>query len=544
MKLKAYQMGGGLVYSPSINNATGVESRKTTEDDPKLDPLDKEIIGLMKDQNLLPSDIQMITNALVTYQRTTQHLGSAGSSSYRLAMPGMLKIMNMVSQARFNKGQWDNAVSEMRKHEAGSEVALDSDGRIFVMTKDGVKKMSASEYDPKSEDYALMSNSQLLHYRERNAGMDGSLLDAFNDVIGMKDIYQSINEIIGKFGTIETKTPKMKMAKDLANDLMEGVYDIRDKYSKAQINDFTKLVWDKLPENAQRLLAVKSKINPNFGSVNDFIKNTIFSNTSIEHEESFNQSATKEAGLGHSAKQEQLTQNNYLIQVGNLQGTPTRVDVFPRAAKINERGALNAQAYTFGQVIDRNEKPIDKMSVANMLKEGWAFAAGVPGSITFGNKLMSDHELEALLFDDQSNLTAVMLPYKNENGHLVPDFDLYDKFNQLQIFLDDHKGLTPMEITTKAMNLGLDPKSYKIEADGTLVRILDTMAFLTVSAYAGDDTIDLDKNTKRFLEKVDNRDGQHLKDVYNNMVMYGKLRPAKQGNVAIKGYAKSEKGDF
>ena len=154
---------------------------------------------------------------------------------------------------------------------------------------------------------------------------------------------------------------------------------------------------------------------------------------------------------------------------------------------------------------------------------------------------MKDHELEALLFDDQSNLTAVLLPYTYSNGHIVPDFELFDKYNKLQNAIKN-SSMTKMEIQTLASNLGLDPRKFTIE--NGIVEIKDTMAFLTVSAYAGDDTLDLDKDDKRYLEKVEKDDGQHIKDLYNNMVMYGKLRPAKKGNVAIKGYSKSGKNDF
>lgn len=110
MKLKVYQQGGGLIYTPFIPSRTestlSGSNSGSSEDDPKIDPLDKEILALMKDQNLLPSDIQAIFNSLTTFQRRTQHLsGLGGTDSYRSVMPGMLQIMNMVSVARANKEQ-------------------------------------------------------------------------------------------------------------------------------------------------------------------------------------------------------------------------------------------------------------------------------------------------------------------------------------------------------------------------------------------------------------------------------------------------------
>jgi len=110
MKLKVYQQGGGLIYTPFIPGAQGTATsgsgRSSGGDDSAIDPLDKELIALMKDQNLLPSDIQAIYNQLIAFQRKAQHLTAlGGSAGYRAVMPGMLQIMQMVSIAKANKDQ-------------------------------------------------------------------------------------------------------------------------------------------------------------------------------------------------------------------------------------------------------------------------------------------------------------------------------------------------------------------------------------------------------------------------------------------------------
>jgi hypothetical protein len=57
----------------------------------------------MKDQNLLPSDINIIYKKLIQFQRKSQRLSELGDSSYRSVMPGMLQLMNLVNQAKANK---------------------------------------------------------------------------------------------------------------------------------------------------------------------------------------------------------------------------------------------------------------------------------------------------------------------------------------------------------------------------------------------------------------------------------------------------------
>ena len=98
MKLKTYQQGGGLIYTPFIPeqeavSSSGSSARSSGSDEDKIDPLDKEILNLMKGQDLLSSDINLIYDRLISFQRKTQSLSSlGGSTSYRSVMPGMLQL--------------------------------------------------------------------------------------------------------------------------------------------------------------------------------------------------------------------------------------------------------------------------------------------------------------------------------------------------------------------------------------------------------------------------------------------------------------------
>ena len=111
MKLKTYQQGGGLIYTPFIPeqeavSSSGSSARSSGSDEDKIDPLDKEILNLMKGQDLLSSDINLIYDRLISFQRKTQSLSSlGGSTSYRSVMPGMLQIMKLVENAKANKAE-------------------------------------------------------------------------------------------------------------------------------------------------------------------------------------------------------------------------------------------------------------------------------------------------------------------------------------------------------------------------------------------------------------------------------------------------------
>ena len=197
MKLRVYQDGGGLIYTPFVPGqaqAYGATSAKSTSsgdsDEAKLDPLDKELLGLMKDQELLPSDIQIIYNRLIQFQRKSQKLSSmpgfGGTDSYRSVVPGMLQIMNLMSQAKYNKQADKDILNKMLSENAGNEFAIDGYGRMYVQDKDGkISKINPSEFDP--EKYYPLSNSQLLYMRERNPELafDGYVLEDMRNMVGI-----------------------------------------------------------------------------------------------------------------------------------------------------------------------------------------------------------------------------------------------------------------------------------------------------------------------------------------------------------------------
>jgi hypothetical protein len=107
-----------------------------------------------------------------------------------------------------------------------------------------------------------------------------------------------------------------------------------------------------------------------------FIQDIVMHNTSKEQKIDYDVTASKAAGFDtdplKSKKEaaEQLTQNNYLQRVGTLRGDRTVVSIAPRGSKISDTAALSAHAFTFGTVIDRSNKPIEKMSLTDMLKDG------------------------------------------------------------------------------------------------------------------------------------------------------------------------------
>ena len=254
MKLRIYQDGGGLIYTPFLPgqaDAYGATKAKSSDDseEAKLDPLDKELLGLMKDQNLLPSDIQIIYNRLIQFQRRSQKLSSmpgfGGTDSYRAVMPNMLQIMNLMSQAKYNKQADDAVLNKMLSENAGDEYALDAYGRMYVQDKDGkLTKISPSEFDP--DKYYPLSNSQLLYMRERNPELafDGYVLEDMRNMVGITSVAKEIDRIIKEFGSEDGQRYLSKETAEAFLDLNspEGLYKLSLKTPSQGLKDAWKTI--------------------------------------------------------------------------------------------------------------------------------------------------------------------------------------------------------------------------------------------------------------------------------------------------------------
>lgn len=230
------QQGGGLIYTPFIPGAQGAtttSSKSSDSSEPKLDPLDKELISLMKDQDLLPSDIQQIYNRLIRFQKQTQSLsGLEGTDAYRSAMPGMLQILGMVNQAKSNKEKAKEVEERMISENAGSDIAIDNYGRMYVLSDGKLDTVAISNFDP--EKHQPLSNSQMLHYRETELPFDVNVLSGLRNMVGLSTISKEIDRMIKAIGTKEesqyiTANADVKKVLSAIADGPDGIYKLSAK---------------------------------------------------------------------------------------------------------------------------------------------------------------------------------------------------------------------------------------------------------------------------------------------------------------------------
>lgn len=408
-----------------------------------------------------------------------------------------------------------------------------------------------SEFD--RQQYTPLSNSQVLDLRRSHPELAfdvNSFETVGNNIIGMKQVQDEIADIVKKFGNEKNSQYVPGTIQDLAKQVAENGYfkvTVDNTRSLKDLNSFTELLWEGLGNNVRNLLSARAAISPGYNNPLDYLRDMVFAYSSQSVDKNFDASMTKAAGGKDGTGSGTLKQDTYQIRFANGVGNDVTVHLVPQAASVQDKAGLEVKGVDFGPMLNFDQLPLEPMNLQKLLftggKESSALATSVRSTdITFGNRLLDSSELPTIMYNNESLTSKVYLPYREENGHFVPDFRVIQGFNK---YLSAIKGknLSTTEKNALLQQCGLHPGEVVENEDGTF-KIRKTMPFLCFSAIAGDDTIKLDDEDKRYLAKVDRSKGRVLKDMYNNAVTYGNVYAKKDATKIHKNYGKSGAGDF
>ncbi len=139
-----------------------------------------------------------------------------------------------------------------------------------------------------------------MFFRQRDndlAFADNLFGETGTDVVGVKDLREEVDKIIKNFGTIETGDFHVQKFSDIAKDLDgAGIYKVKETYSKADIEDFSKLLYSRLGASSKHLLDANAAL----GGYDKFayLFNIIRSETDYSKTPDYEASLTKASGLG------------------------------------------------------------------------------------------------------------------------------------------------------------------------------------------------------------------------------------------------------
>lgn len=530
MKLKLYQQGGGLVYTPFIpgmqgTTTTSSSKSNTSDSESKIDALDKELIALMKGQDLLPSDIDRITKSIVSFQKKASQYAAIGD--YSSVMPGVYQIQGEVLKAQAFKKQSDVVTQRMAKENAGSEVALDTYGRMYVQDKDrNVTKVTTSEFD--EEKYRPISNSELLYYRQVSAADNGQIFNDLGNMVGMETVQSQLSDIIDNFGTIKGDKFETAKMRNIAEDIAKGdsVFKITEKYSKADLTDFSGLLLSQLSRDAQYRIKANAKL---MGiSDKDYIRTIIDSRTSPEISMGYEASMTKaiagDGGSGGSSGDgsgdaKNLKEYSYVERLAANQnaGLPTKLSINKQGSPID----MSIMAFNQGPIVkDKEENSIGAGMLSDIRNDAYGLnQVATQDSVQFGNQMFSRTKQDTIYYDNSTMYTAKLPWTTDKNGNVMVDYavmDLLDKLNERRKN-GDLADLTP-EMLERVLKES-DPRLYINEAGE--IAWVDSKWFIGFEAYTANNfENDLDTSSP-WVTKVSSSEENRIREKFETANKYG-----------------------
>lgn len=550
MKIKL-QAGGVVSYTPFIpNSETSTSSSKTSKtSEAKKDKitgtLQEEIIKVLK-ENGLQSDVDAflgVADSLLIKSSSLSSMSLFGGTDDNYTMSHLINVLSLANKVKRNKEQWTNAVAQLKDQGAAHEVAMSSDGGIYVRTEEGLKSISPEEYYNNKDKYQgrAITNSQLLGLREMdpNLAFNFDILSDVSGSIGMKTISDTLVDIISKFGNNTLQGYVQKTGENVSKSIWDGMqalinngpdgyYKAKSKSEKDDVTNAVKYLWRSLGSDGQKRLAAETAIsggNPNKDYI-DIILEAFNLHTDYELTAEFDKPASDFDPKFGGKDNESTVQVPMLTKFANGSGEADLVTIAPRSSEINLRGQAVMIGMNFGNMIGFDENTLPMMSVGALRNKAEYFKAAFNQDVTFGNQLLKPTQEHAVLWDGTSQVAQVWLPYTYNNGQITPDFDLFFRYQAYVADCDKNPNMSDLEKNELLKKHRLVGKVTPV-AGSDILELKDTMCFMTFSAYAHEDNIEMTDGTMRMTESVPKEEGKQIAQLYENASKYGSTTPGK-----------------
>lgn len=592
MKIRKYQ-AGAIIYTPTptggqaTSTQASASSSSASEKPEKITgTMLKEIMDQLKEDGL-PADVEQVLNYAARYLDKSSHLTDMslfGGKDTEYNIKDWINITKLVKEAKWNKELYDDASDKLKEEDAWNDVATDTNGKIWLSNGKNLSKVSVSEYVKERKKlteigYVPISYNTLGDLRSRYFGFDkNGMLEDMKAAVGMKSITKQLVDIVTKFEATEVSEYKFSQGTDKIRDASgrnyrleavkdgiealtsggpSGYYKLtqKTKVDKSNVEDALDYLWNSLGDSAQNAVRAKLAVegdNPNNGdAVKAFLADIISFHARNKVDVNFDSSATNydpngTGKKGGNIKEENLSaQDTYQIAFVNGEGRDTYVDLTPKASKIYETGTMHTRAIGFGPMVsakDTTQVLGDHMNLPEWFQKSALASSLQIDSITFGNRLLENWELPAIMYEGGQQTYSVYLPYKEINGKISPDFELFDRYNKYLKAIKDNPNMPDIEKRSLLSQLQLTGPGID-SSDLKNIRLKNTMRFLTFKAVAGDDTIELD-SIKNYLGKLDREMGKLFKVPYNNALKYNTTTPQKNEKVTNKKFESATAGDF
>ena len=521
------RQGGGIIYTPFVPQYTtpGVQetTQKTSEDSNKITgTLQAEIVDVLK-ENGIPSDVDAFLGAANKFLRKAEITGE-------YTMSDLIRIQSLANRVQYNKSLYDATSQHLTSKGNWNEIALDNRGNIYVTDKDGnINTISPIEYYNNQDKYIVLTNNEIMGYRSNAGSFKSGILNDLAGSVSVNDVIDHVKGIILDSGTrsISGYTNSEMAQKDeslnrLLADGSRGYYKYKEEAQNGggpttQAVDY---LYNALPSNMKQLLIAKTAAegkNPEQYArelLVQMLTNHLDYNVSVDYDSAATASDPKYANTTTSGKTVERTLPERYVD-GNGLGEHKWIQITPEGS--------SAHLLTLGQsaqtIMNKDGKtPLPSMTLDQVLTE----SLGIGGvtrkdSISFGDQLLNTTDYDKVVYDSSTPLYRVLLPYRNQGGKIVPDFEAQTKAQQLQDEIEAQGITDPGYISQLVQDYFNGEAVYDPETNS--INFTKTMPFLTFGAIVSGKTVNFDTNSQ-YIQHLNRDEARQYKDLYNNLVKY------------------------
>lgn len=544
MKIKRYNSGGGIIYTPFVSsrgvpqNSTETPSTSTSKKDEDSEWLEKEYVKMIQHNGLI-SDVNQTMDKMKQWHILAKNMSNSylmgGENQYDV-LSQMFDIQKEINANKRMQDSWTQAQQNAYNQGALGEVATTPGGNIYVWTKDGITSVTPEEYnknkgtgayvDYNEDGSDYLTNSELLDIRERYVPGNTNLINNVGSAKGLSTITKEIRDIVKEFGN-ESITEYIKRTGNkisqsawdgiqiLIGEGPDGYYKTTTKTERRYLDAAFEYLLESIgvpSRNKLRAVVAARGGNPNDAEeVYGLILNALTIHTDYSQDPSFEKSATEydPDGDGKGAKS-QLTEDKLAERYLSGSGAPSPKYEILMTSKSGV--PMYAYVQNLGGILNSSgNASLGDANLEDVFTNGYSLSTDVDKkSITFGDQLIDWSDASKIVYDSSTSLKRVYLPARNVNGRITPDFEMYKTISQLnEKFKDLDAGTIKDYLAENYPALDYDEKNKMIIAK-------DTQLFLTFGGIASTDTFSKDMSKSDWLihdESIDRK----WKDKYNGL---------------------------
>lgn len=531
MKIRKYNIekkqSGGIIYTPFVPSYTDSEaesssSSSSSSDVGKIGDVQKEIMDVLQ-ENGLPSDVDY-------FMQTANRLLRKAEITGNWSMSDFTQIQSLANRVAHNKTLYEAATQHLTETGNWNEIALDNKGQMYVVDKDGnLDTISPLEYYKNRNNYQALTNNDILEYRSQATPFNSSVLNDAAGSIGVNDVTEYVKGIILDFGTRSvsgyTNSEIAQMDESLNRLLAQGPrgyykYKEESQGGGGPTTQAVEYLYNALPSNMKQLLIAKTAAegkNPEQYAPEllvQMLTNHLDYDLSVDYDSAATASDPKYADATTSGKTVERTLPERYVD-GNGLGEHKWIQITPEGSSAHLL-ALGQSAQT---IMNKDGKtPLPSTTLYQVLNE----SLGIGGvtrkdSISFGDQLLNTTDYDKVVYDSSTPLYRVILPYRDQGGKIVPDFEAQTKAQQLQDEIEAQGITDPGYISQLVQDYFNSEATYDPETNS--INFIKTMPFLTFGAIVSGKTVNFDTNSQ-YIEHLNRDEAKQYKDLYNNLVKY------------------------